>query len=729
MKKNLEFITITPYLEQGLCQKATNILLKHINEEPKFLDLYWYLGLAYLFQGDEEKATEAWWAGLNQAWEMEVLDGALLLSSFLIKVAEEQENKENYDKALIIRERVQEIDSNNINNTLTLIKLAYFLNIFDLEKLAKWQVIDKLNSNTGSSIDSGLLLECIPWILSFPTALSIDFLEASLPYLKDQDWLTSVMHYAIELADAKNLITYATDIAQICLKFEPDNYCIINQLLYFYEMINNQAALLKTAWQFYHCIPKHSQEFGLECYILSRVLRILLLQGCWADIDREDIINKLRSALIYLEKQPKLQLNSFLSPRFWSIGLPLLYLFDDLLENRRFINSTSQKFQEGLIQENSLRRWKNKDLDNNRPLKIGYIGHSLRKHSVGWLSRWLFHYHDKQRFNLYFYLINQVNDELTKQWIIPNATQVYNLENGLEQALDQIQTDEIDILVDLDGLMGNMTANILAFKPVPIQVTWLGSDASGLPSIDYFIVDPYVLPKGAQNYYTEKLWCLPDTYLAIDGFEVGTATLSRGSLGINEHAVIYLSVQSSLKYNPQLCRLQLKIIQAVPSSIFLIKGIANNQGLQDLIATIAREVGVNINRIKFLPRDSDELTHRANLAIADIVLDTYPYSGATTTLETLWMEIPLVTRVGEQFSARNSYTFLTQVGVEQGIAWTDEEYVEWGVKLGQAPLLRRQIKRQLRKAKQTSVLWKAELFTREIEKAYESMWQTFVKDN
>jgi predicted O-linked N-acetylglucosamine transferase (SPINDLY family) len=115
------------------------------------------------------------------------------------------------------------------------------------------------------------------------------------------------------------------------------------------------------------------------------------------------------------------------------------------------------------------------------------------------------------------------------------------------------------------------------------------------------------------------------------------------------------------------------------------------------------------------------------LAIADVVLDTYPYNGATTTLETLWREIPLLTRVGEQFAARNSYAFLQQVGVTEGIAWTDEDYINWGVRLGLEPALRDQVKAKLKAAKTDSPLWQAEKFTREMEKAYQQMLQIYLK--
>jgi predicted O-linked N-acetylglucosamine transferase (SPINDLY family) len=170
-------------------------------------------------------------------------------------------------------------------------------------------------------------------------------------------------------------------------------------------------------------------------------------------------------------------------------------------------------------------------------------------------------------------------------------------------------------------------------------------------------------------------------------------------------------------------------MKEVPNSYFLIKGGADEKSIQDLFTQIAEEVGVDSKRLRFLPTVPTEAIHRANLGIADVVLDTYPYNGATTTLETLWMCLPLVTRVGEQFAARNSYTMMINVGVTEGIAWTDEDYVEWGIRFGKNEALRQQVAWKLRQSRQKSPLWNAKQFTREMENAYEQMWQRYLKDS
>ena len=197
-------------------------------------------------------------------------------------------------------------------------------------------------------------------------------------------------------------------------------------------------------------------------------------------------------------------------------------------------------------------------------------------------------------------------------------------------------------------------------------------------------------------------------------------------MGIPDDAVIYLSSHGGYKRHPAIIRLQMRIVKEVANSYLLIKGVGDENSVKQLFSQLAEEEGVDLERLRFLPRDPNEYTHRANLQIADIALDTYPYNGATTTLELLWMEIPVVTRVGEQFAARNSYTFLRNIGVEEGIAWTEEEYLDCGIRLGKDKALREEIAWKLKKSKQTAPLWNGKQFALEMEKAYQQMWSNYI---
>jgi predicted O-linked N-acetylglucosamine transferase (SPINDLY family) len=289
---------------------------------------------------------------------------------------------------------------------------------------------------------------------------------------------------------------------------------------------------------------------------------------------------------------------------------------------------------------------------------------------------------------------------------------------------EKISQDNIDILVDLDSITNNTTCQVMALKPAPVQVTWLGFDASGIPAIDYYLADNYVLPADAQEYYREKIWRLPNSYICVDGVEVAYHSLRRDDLGIPEDAINYLTVQTGVKRNPETIRLQLQVLKAVPHSYLSIQGLSDAKSVKKLFFKVAEEEGINYERLKILPLYPTGI-YRANLRIADVVLDTYPFTGGMTTLDVLWMGIPLVTKVGQQWSSRNSYTLMVNAGISEGIAWSDEEYIDWGIKLGKDEQLRRKVIAKLDESRKTSPIWNARQFTKNVENAYRQMWQIY----
>jgi predicted O-linked N-acetylglucosamine transferase (SPINDLY family) len=410
--------------------------------------------------------------------------------------------------------------------------------------------------------------------------------------------------------------------------------------------------------------------------------------------------------------------------RLFSAGFHFPYIEDSPQKNRILQNQLLKVCHDNLGYQSPLVNIQ----EENRPLKIGYIAHCFGKHSVGWLSRWIFKHHDHNKFliHTYSFLDKPIPPDSVKSWIAGYSDKFYSLGYDAAEIAETIRQDQIDILVDLDSITSDVCCEVMSMKLAPIQVTWLGLDASGLPAIDYFIADPYVLPDNAQDYYAEKIWRLPNTYIAVDGFEVLFPTLQRDQLNIPADAVIYFSSQGGCKRYPDTVRLQMKILKAVPNSYFLIKGDADQEEIQVFFRKVAESEGVSSDRLRFLPMAATEAEHRANLDIADVVLDTYPYNGATTTMETLWMCIPMVTKVGQQFAARNSYTMMMNAGITEGIAWNDQEYVDWGIRLGTDENLRKQVFWKLKESRKSAPLWNAKQFTKDMEEAYIKMWELYL---
>ena len=713
---------VAQLLVEGKYNDIASLYEQAITTESREISLYWHLGLAYLLQGYEEEAQLTWMSATVEGTPEEVEKWTGELVQILDAEAQRQAGIPNLEMSWLIRQHICKIAPAFINNLLYLIQLAIDIGDFTPEYLIEWQAVTVLQQSSTAQVDSGLLLQVLKKLLEFPASETLAFIEACLPHHINNSvvFINTLWSDTIKLGYKNNQPEFAANLAELCLKLQPEHPEILRHLSYFYSLAELHQQAIETAKHFFNnCLETSWQVQGT--YL---ILRAFLNAGAW--VEAEPIFQRYKLLIKDLVQNPPATIEPDIASYLFTANFCLPYLQDQPQENHWLQNQIAQLFQERfqIANYNIVKLPWNNHWEKSKPLKIGYIAHTLKDHSVGWLSRWLFQYYDRESFQTNLYLIYQNLED--HQWFREQVDSVYNFGCEPQAIATKIKEDQIDILVDLDSLTLDITCQIMALKPAPVQVTWLGWDASGIPAIDYFIADPYVLPENAQDYYRETIWRLPHTYVAVDGFEVGVPTLRRDQLKIPVNAVVYFSSQTGLKRHPDTIRLQMQILKQVSNSYFLVKGVADETTIQQLFTQIAESEGVDPSRLRFLPIDPNERVHRANLGIADVVLDTYPYNGATTTLETLWMGVPLVTRVGQQFSARNSYTFMMNVGVTEGIAWTDEEYVEWGVRLGKDPALRQQISWRLRQSRQTSPLWNAKQFTREMENAYKQMWQRYV---
>jgi predicted O-linked N-acetylglucosamine transferase (SPINDLY family) len=691
--------------------------------EPEVISHYWHLGLAYLLQGYEEEAQTTWMLALAEVDSEEAEQLAEELIKILDTEAKRQASIEQFKTSWLIRNHIREIAPTFVNNLLHLIQIAIDLDELTPGNLNDWQVATTLEQTASEKIDLFLLFDVLKKLIEFPVPETLAFAEACRPFYIEESgvFIDNLMVVAVRIANQSHRPDFAASLAEICLKSNANHSETLRHLSIFYCNSAQYQKSRETAQKFFdNCNDKMCQIQG--SYL---ILRSILSAGAW--LETIDTLTQRHSALVTeLVTNPPETLSLGIAKYLFPANYFLPYLADNPQETRRLqnkIGALSQKNIQAAYADFVALPY-NTQQQENRKLKIGYVAHTLREHSVGWLSRWIFKHYNREEFHTTLYLIYQEPHD--HEWFKKQVDCVHNFRGDGQKIAEQIKIDGIDILVDLDSITLDTTCEVMTLKPAPIQVTWLGMDASGIPAVDYYIADNYVLPENAQEYYSEKIWRLPNSYVSVDGFEVGVPTLRRTELGIPDDAVIYFSAQQGFKRHPDTVRLQMQIIKQVPNSYFLIKGKSDNKAMEEFFTQIAESERVEAERLKFLARDESELVHRANIGIADVVLDTYPYNGATTTLETLWIGVPIVTRVGEQFAARNTYTFMKNVGVTEGIAWTDAEYIEWGVRLGKEPVLRQQIAWKLRQSRQTSPLWDAKQFTREIEKAYKQMWQNYV---
>jgi predicted O-linked N-acetylglucosamine transferase (SPINDLY family) len=687
---------------------------------------YWYLGISYLLTNREEDAQAAWFVPFS------VVNPAEndILANELIEVLEQEATTiapSSFQKAWLLRQHLWMLAPDRLANILELVVLVHKLEKLTSESLIEWQVSDLLATATVGSIDEDLLERVSDSLIDLHTELSIRIITRCLELTQaKRDFLVLKLTVnAFNLFHKDNIKPFAVRLVEACDRIKPDNLPTLQVLIDFYLAIRSYTLATRTAEQYYR----------VATHIVDRLAGLHAIQkasftaGNWDNI--QPAIELHRQLLTEVVLTPPRKLTHLQNQVLLVSSYFLSSIADNPQIDKPIQNKIANIYQENISLKNINLDLGKSDLPKKTDcLRIGYIGSTLKMHSVGWLSRWLIHHHDRNSFQIFIYnLTTSSQDEFNHKWFRDKVDVTYYCEGHPEEVVAQIKADEIDILVDLDSLTFDSTCFVMACKPAPIQIAWLGWDSSGIPAIDYFIADPYVLPDTAQEYYQEQIWRLPQTYLAVDGFEIGIPTLRREDLNIPADAIIYLCTQAGYKRHPDCIKAQMEIIKAVPNSYLLLKGKSDIETIQNFFGKLAAEVGISLDRLRFLDWDIDEYTHRANLAIADVVLDTFPYNGATTTLEILWMGIPMVTQVGKQFSARNSYTFMLNAGIEEGIAWNTSEYIEWGMKLGVDRDLRNKIAGKLRAGHNTAPVWDAKQFTLDLEQAYCQMWAIYQAQN
>ncbi len=294
-----------------------------------------------------------------------------------------------------------------------------------------------------------------------------------------------------------------------------------------------------------------------------------------------------------------------------------------------------------------------------------------------------------------------------------------------EQIAKQIREDRIDILVDLALHMGKNRLLVFARKPAPIQATFAGYPGStGLETIDYRLTDPYLDPPGLNDqFYSEKSFRLPHTFWCYDPLGANVAV---NALPAHSHGHITFGCLSNFcKVNDPVLKLWAQVLKAVDRSrmVILAPEGSHRQRLLDLL----QREEIAPDRIEFVTQRPRvpylELYHRI-----DVGLDTLPYNGHSTSLDSFWMGVPVITLVGKTVVGRAGVSQLTNLGLTELIANTPQEYVRLAAELaGDLPRLA-ELRRTLRPRMQSSPLMDAAGFARDIEAAYRQMWRTWCAD-
>ncbi len=368
-------------------------------------------------------------------------------------------------------------------------------------------------------------------------------------------------------------------------------------------------------------------------------------------------------------------------------------------------------------------------LDPLKKLRIGYISPDFKRHPVMYFFDSLLTAHDRSQFELFGYGNVTKPDETTES-VIERFNQYHNI-LGMpdDQVASLIQSEQIDILVDLAGHTKHTRISVLAYKPAPIQVTYLGyPNTTGMEQVDYRFTDTIADPREHQQYYSEKLVYLPNGFLSYNpGDEQPTVTATPA---LTNGYITFGCFNNICKVNMPLLKQWVEILNATPNSKLLMKfGEAIDEEVRKIYLQKFIDLGLENAEKRvvfsgFLPSPQ----HLELYNSVDIALDTYPYNGTTTTFQALLMGTPVITLAGDCHASRVGLDILTRLNLQFFAAQTPEEYVKKAVALAMKPDAISQIRTNMRQRLAASPCCNTKTITKDIERTYRAMWEKYCQD-
>jgi predicted O-linked N-acetylglucosamine transferase (SPINDLY family) len=362
-----------------------------------------------------------------------------------------------------------------------------------------------------------------------------------------------------------------------------------------------------------------------------------------------------------------------------------------------------------------------------RALRVGFVSADLRKHPVGYFFESVLAQIDRARIEPIAYSNAVHSDELTAR-IKPRFALWRHVAEMDDAALAQrIYDDRIDVLVDLSGHTGRNRLPMFAWRPAPVQASWLGYFATtGLSEIDYLLADPHVVPPGEEAQYTERIWRLPESYLC---FTLPTESVAVGPMpALANGYFTFGCLNNHKKLNDNVIAVWSRILREAPHARLLLK---NHQLGEPAIAreTLARFAAHGIGETRLLLEGPSSREHYfATYHRVDLALDPFPYPGGTTSVEGLWMGVPVLTRRGDRFLSHLGEMVLKTIGLPEWIASDTGDYVARAVAAASDPGSLSALRAGLRERVERSPLADASRFASHWMTAIEQMWQTKLKE-
>jgi predicted O-linked N-acetylglucosamine transferase (SPINDLY family) len=357
-------------------------------------------------------------------------------------------------------------------------------------------------------------------------------------------------------------------------------------------------------------------------------------------------------------------------------------------------------------------------------IRVGYFSADFSNHATLHLMAGVFEHHDRSRFEVTAFSFGPDSQDPWRRRVA-GACEFIDVRDRSDREVALLARErQIDIAVDLKGFTRDCRTGIFALRAAPVQVSYLGYPGTmGAPYMDYLIADRVLIPPGSEQYYSEKIVYLPDSYQVNDATRVISERLfSRAELGLPATGFVYCCFNNNYKILPQTFAGWMRILQRVPGSVLWL--LEDNAAAAENLRAAAEACGVEPERLVFAPR-MVQAEHLARQRVADLFLDTLPCNAHTTASDALWAGLPLVTCLGESFAGRVAGSLLQAVGLAELITGSQDEYEALAVALAEDPGRLARIRERLAAQRLTAPLFNTALTTRRLEAAYEALAERY----
>ena len=360
-------------------------------------------------------------------------------------------------------------------------------------------------------------------------------------------------------------------------------------------------------------------------------------------------------------------------------------------------------------------------------LRLGYLSEDFHDHATAYLLAEALESHDRSRFEVFAYSYGPDDKGATRARLKESCD--HWVEMGALSEPDcakRIKADGIDILVDLKGHTGRARTGILAARPAPVQVAWLGYPGTfGGSCMDYIIADPFVIPQGAEGDYAEQVARLPLCYQPNDSRRPRALTREpKAKWGLPEDAFVIAVFNNTFKINAETFAVWVSVLQTQPDAVLWF--VEFHPMASASLRNMAQAVGIDPARLIFAPR-LPQAEHLMRLSAADLFLDTWPCGGHTTASDSLWAGVPLVAWAGRTFASRVAGSLLRALGFDELITENQGAYHALAQHLAKDRVALGHLRDRLWEATRISPLFDGKALVGKLEAAYDTMWAKWEK--